>query len=137
VDADLGAQLTATRVGHAGDPQFWEPLGSDGIARIRYEAGDIVTEDLARATIVELKALTSGKRLPVLVDIRKMKSVTREARVIFGNAADALSALALLAGSPRTQVIANFFIGLSRPKVPTQMFTEEEKALSWLRRHTV
>ena len=137
MDAGLGARLTATQVTPAEDPQFWEPLGSDGIARIRYEAGDIVTEDLAQATIVELKALTSGKRLPVLVDIRNMKSVTRGARVIFGNATDAFSALALLAGSPRTQVIANFFIGLSRPKVPTQMFTEEEKALTWLRRHTV
>jgi hypothetical protein len=63
--------------------------------------------------------------------------VTREARVIFGGASDAFSALALLAGSPKTQLIANFFIGISRPKVPTQMFTDEEKALAWLRRHAV
>ncbi|MDQ2912890.1 MAG: STAS/SEC14 domain-containing protein [Chloroflexota bacterium] len=133
----MGPRLSTAEVTRAERPQFWEPLTSDGIARIRYEAGDIVAEDLARATIVELKALTSGKRLPVLVDIRKMKSVTREARVVFGNAADAFSALALLAGSPRTQLIANFFIGLSRPKVPTQMFTDEEKALTWLRRHAV
>jgi SpoIIAA-like len=129
--------MTTTPVTRAEAPGSWEPLGSDGIARIRYEVGDIVNEDRARATIVELKSLTSGKRLPVLVDIRKMKSVTREARVVFGNAADAFSALALLADSPRTQLIANFFIGLSRPKVPTQMFTDEEKALTWLRRHAV
>lgn len=50
--------MTATPLTRAEDPRFWEPLGSDGIARIRYEVGDIVNEDLARATIVELKALT-------------------------------------------------------------------------------
>jgi hypothetical protein len=119
---------------HLKGPGHWE-LGSDGIARIRYVKGDVVTEDLANATIAELKTLGGGERLPVLVDIRQMKAVSREARAVFGNSQDAFSALALLADSPRTQVIANFFIALSRPKVPTQLFTDEEKALAWLRRH--
>jgi hypothetical protein len=129
--------VTTTNGRGAADLQIWEPLGPDGIAKIRYQAGDVVTEDVARATVGELRALTGGKRRPVLVDIRKLKLVTREARVIFGGASDAFSALALLAGSPKTQLIANFFIGISRPKVPTQMFTDEEKALAWLRRHAV
>ena len=129
--------MTTADVTRAGGPLFWEPLGPDGIARIRYAVGDIVTEDLARATMVEFKALARGKRLPALVDIRLMKSVTREARAVFGNAGDSFSALALLASSPRTQLIANFFLGLSRPQVPRQMFTDEEKAVAWLRRHAV
>lgn len=133
----MGARLSATQVPRAENPRFWEPLGADGIARIKYETGDVVTEDLALATMVEFKGLAGGKRRPVLVDIRQMKSVTREARAVFSNAADSFSALALLAGSPRTQLIANFFFSLSRPKVPRQMFTDEEKALAWLRRHVV
>lgn len=71
----------------------------------------------------------------VLADIRQAKSVSREARALFGEAADRYAALALLAGSLPTQVIANFFIGLNRPKVPTQMFTDEAKALTWLRQY--
>jgi hypothetical protein len=114
---------------------LWEPLAADGIGRIRYAKGDVVSEDLAKTTIVELKVLGGGKPIPVLVDIRQMKSVSREARAIFGGPHAAFSALALLADSPRTQVIANFFIALSHPKVPTQMFSDEEKALAWLRRH--
>src|SRR5438093_11252214 len=117
------------------DTHFWEPFGSDGIAKIRYTAGAIVTEDDARKSVAELFALTSGKPAVVFVDIRKAKSVSREARAVFGEAANRYAALALLSDSLPTQVIANFFIGLSRPKVPTQMFTDEEKALTWLRRY--
>jgi len=114
---------------------LWEPFGSDGIAKIRYKAGAIITVDGARKSLMELAALTGGKPAVVLVDIRLAKSVSREARALFGEAANRYAALALLAGSLPTQVIANFFIGLSRPKVPTQMFTDEEKALTWLRRY--
>jgi predicted ATPase len=114
----------------------WEPLGSDGVATIRYKAGAIITEEMARKTVRELMSLTSGKRIALLADIRQQKSITREARVFYGNATQAYAALALLAGSPATRVIANFFIGLSHPKVPTQIFTDEEKAVAWLRHYT-
>jgi len=30
-------------------------------------------------------------------------------------------------------LIANFFIALNHPKIPTRIFTDEEKALQWLR----
>lgn len=118
-------------------PYVWEPLGADGIARCRFNTAAVVTEAVARRTMVDLGALTSGKRIPLLADIRKMKSLTREGRVFYDDVTDRFSALALLAGSPATRLIANFFIGMRRPKVPTQMFTNEEKALAWLRRYVV
>lgn len=134
MDAGVGSSLTATDVEA---PYVWEPLGADGIAKIRFKAAAVITEAVARRAMVELGALTNGKRPPLLSDIRKMKSITREARIVFDNVTDRFSALALLAGSPATQLMANFFIGLRRPKVPTQMFTDEEKALTWLRRYVV
>jgi hypothetical protein len=30
-------------------------------------------------------------------------------------------------------LIANFFIALNHPKIPTRIFTDEEKPLPWLR----
>jgi hypothetical protein len=113
----------------------WEPFGADGIATIRWSAGVTITEDLARETIAQQVLLTSGKCVPVLADIRQLRSMTREARRFYGNATEMFSALALLAGSPATRVTANFFIGLNQPTVPTQMFTDEETALTWLRRY--
>jgi SpoIIAA-like len=118
-------------------PYVMEPLGADGIATFRYQAGTVLTEAIARSAMADLGILTNGNRQPLLADIRKVKTLTREARVFFDNVTDKFSALALLAGSPATQLMVNFFLGMSHPKVPTRMFTDEEKARAWLRRHVV
>jgi hypothetical protein len=122
----------------AGKSFAWEPIGTDGVAKIRWSSGAIITEDLARMSVVELADLVpSGKRVPVLADIRQLKAMTREGRVFYGHAAETISAVALLAQSPATRMVANFFLGLNRPNVPTQMFTEEEKAIAWLRHYVM
>jgi len=127
-----------TEATHVSTSSFvWEYPGSDGVAKIRWAPGVVITEDLARTSLADLGVLTAGKKVPVLADIRKLKSMTREARKHYSTAISLVSAIALLASSPATQVIANFFLGLNRPNVPTQMFTDEEKAVAWLRRHTV
>jgi len=48
---------------------------------------------------------------------------------------DATSRLALYVESSLSRVIANFFIGVSRPSVPTKVFTEMDDALRWLLDH--
>ena len=115
----------------------WEPIDADGIAVFRLLTSAPFTLDLARATITDLIALTGGKRVPIVADIRLSKGMTAEARTFFGNPNPPYSALAILADSPVTRMIANFFIGLNRPSVPTQIFTDEEKARAWSRRHAV
>jgi hypothetical protein len=117
-------------------PYVWT-IAADRIATITWSAGAVCTEALARATTIELMALTGGARLPVLADIRKWKSMTRDARTFYGGATDTFSALALLVSSPATRMTANFFMGLNRPNVPTQMFNDEAEALRWLRRYAV
>jgi hypothetical protein len=112
-------------------------IGADRVATITWSTGAVCTEALARASIVELMDLSGGARLPVLADIRKWKSMTRDARTFYGNATDSFSALALLVSSPATRMTANFFIGVNRPNVPTQMFTDEAEALRWLRHSAV
>lgn len=128
----MGQELTTTLEA----PYFPWSVSPDGVGTLTWKPGAVITGDLARQTLVELVALTGGKKVAVLADIRKLKSMTREARKHYGTSTAMVSAIALLASSPATQVIANFFLGLNRPNVPTQMFTDEEKALAWLRRHT-
>jgi hypothetical protein len=125
----VGAQVMETAL------FAWDPPDEEGVAMITWVSGAIITGDLARLTLIELSTLTGGKRVPVLVDIRNLKSMTREARKHYGRVTDTVSAIALLAASPATQVIANFFLGLNRPDVPTEMFTDEAQARAWLRRH--
>jgi hypothetical protein len=113
----------------------WKPPDAEGVAMITWVSGAVITGDLARLTLIELATLTGSRRVAVLADIRNLKSMTREARKHYGRVTDAVSAIALLAASPATQVIANFFLGLNRPDVPTEMFTDEAQARAWLRRH--
>jgi hypothetical protein len=80
--------------------------------------------------------ISKGKKLPLLVDSRNIKSMEREARVYYAGeeGRKSVSACALLIGSPVSRVIGNFFMGLNKPLVPTRLFTSETEAIEWLRR---
>ena len=76
-----------------------------------------------------------GKEMTrVLIDMREMKSITREAREYYANqrTSSIQRATALLVKSKVTKVMANFFMGLNKPITPTRMFIEPEEAIQWL-----
>ena len=70
----------------------------------------------------------------VLVDMRLISSISRDARMYYANerTASIQRATALLVDSPVSRVIANFFMGLNRPLSPTRMFTDQTQAVRWL-----
>ena len=70
----------------------------------------------------------------VLVDMRAIKGVSRDAREYYANerTASIQRATALVIESPVSRVIANFFMGLNRPLTPTRMFTDVDEAIEWL-----
>lgn len=79
--------------------------------------------------------MIEGHPLPFLMDIRKARGITREARSMFASAeaATLFAATALLVGSPLSRALGNFFLGLNKPQMPTRLFTDEAEALAWLR----
>jgi hypothetical protein len=79
--------------------------------------------------------LAGHRRLPLLVDVRTVKAIDRDARAHLAGPAGARlnSAVALLVGSPLSRAIGNFFIGLNKPLIPCRMFSLEAEALAWLR----
>ena len=86
----------------------------------------------AQANIAAVTALSPEKRRPMLVDIRAVDGVEREVRVYYSSV-EVATARALLVGSLVGQVIANFFISLNKPTVPTRLFTSEAEAVAWLK----
>jgi hypothetical protein len=73
---------------------------------------------------------------PLLVDIRGVKSFSKEARDYIAKDGTALlSATAILINSPLTKVLANFYLKLSNPEVPTRLFTNFDEAYNWLIPH--
>lgn len=108
---------------------------ADGIVRVAGVAGSEQTRAYAEEAVAMLWKVAGGTKRPALVDLRRVRSIDREARTYYAGPAtvDILSAIALLTGSPLTRVLGNFMIGLNKSVVPTRMFTSESEALTWLR----
>jgi hypothetical protein len=110
-------------------------LGEDGIIRIAQRA--LVTLSLADAheLVAAEQAILRGRKVPCLVDMRNVKSMSRESRLFLAGPETAKLHLAgaLVTTSPLGKALANFFMGLNKPLVPTRMFTSDEQALGWLR----
>lgn len=106
----------------------------DRIILARFHPGAEVSADDARENLAVTRELTGGQRMPVLVDLRRVRSQSAEARALFaGPEATAVSAaVALLIGSPLSRVVGNFYLGFNRPEVPTRLFTDETEAMQWL-----
>jgi hypothetical protein len=78
--------------------------------------------------------LSKGNIYPILVDLRKINTISKEARDYFSmhNRSAGVTAIAMLIKSPVSSIIGNFFLGLNKPTVSTQLFTSEDKAIKWL-----
>ena len=91
----------------------------------------------AREAVAVTWKVAGEVRRPVLVDIRGVRSQTREAREYFMSeeAAERVVAVALLAASPLSRMLGNFFLRVGAHRIPTRLFTREEAACDWLLEH--
>src|SRR6185369_10775470 len=107
----------------------------DGITQVvTFEHAHEELED-AKENVAAIVKINQAKPLPVLVDMRRAQMIDRETRAYYSSSEGlaATKALALLVDSPFTRMKANFFIRISQPSVPTQMFTSESEAIAWLK----
>ena len=109
----------------------------DGICHSIVANGSEITLPDAEKNSQLVAAISKGIKPPILVDIREISSITKEARDHFAmkERESGVSAIALHIKSPVSRVIGNFYLGLSRPKVPTRLFTSEKMAILWLRKY--
>lgn len=115
--------------------KFYTWMGEDGIARTMVKEGaDISLED-AKENTLAMEQLYEGETFPLMVDTRKVKYISKEARDHFSikNRKSVVCAFALVIGSPLSRIIGNFFMGLNKPSVPMKLFTNEKDAIRWLK----
>jgi hypothetical protein len=110
-------------------------LGADGILRIISLPGAEETLDDAKQIVAASRQLVQGTPRPMLVDLRDIRSHSREARQLYARpeSSGTLRAAAILVGSPISRVIGNFALGFNKLVVPTRLFTSEAEALDWLK----
>lgn len=112
-------------------------LSEDGIEFVRFfDNREVVLADVVAQIDAGHKLIGQNVKLPVLVDISNIKTLSREARLYVTNSPESVSickAVALLVGSPITSVIGNFFMGLNKPVYPLKLFNQLEEAVKWLK----
>jgi len=114
---------------------FYTWMGEDGIARTKIKPGSEVTLEYAKENSIAVNSLYLGKKFPLLIDSRGIKSMSRDARNQFSTKGRETHVLAfgIVISSPISRVIGNFFMGINKPAVPTRLFENEVEAEKWLK----
>ena len=116
--------------------KFYTWIESDGIARTMVKPdAEILLQD-AEENTAAVEAFYNGKKFPLLVDIRDIKSISRQAREHFTlkGRESVVNAYALVLASSLSRMIGNFFLAFQEPAVPVKLFNHEDEALAWLKR---
>lgn len=112
-------------------------MGHDGIARtlVKKDAEIELKDAKKNSEVVNGLRPTAG--FPLIVETSEIKSITKEARdyLSIQNRETKISAIAIVRDSIIGNMVANFFIGLNKPAVPTKLFSSEEDAIKWCQQH--
>ena len=107
---------------------------NDGILMIEFKPDIEIDLKAAKQIVADRKKMTEGKAYPGLGDTRFIKSATKEARTYFGSeeSQEGVLAGALLVDSVFSTLLVNFFLKVTKQKMPAKMFTSKQKAMVWL-----
>jgi hypothetical protein len=113
-------------------PKFRMWLRPDGIVQFTWVPRvEIDLEDALESTKA-MADLNGGRRSPLFVDARDGGQMDRPSRAEFARRGDIVSAVGLITGTALSRMMANFFISVSKPVVPTRLFESEQAAIAWL-----
>jgi hypothetical protein len=127
-------------------PEQWKPLGTTYNTHYYLLAEDVVVvlpdkglKDDGASARVNIDYQTAyarqlGRRCCVIVVLDSLTSQDSEARRIYaaGMQPTLFYAAALIVTNPLARAIGSFFLGLTRPAVPTRLFESVEDAAAWV-----
>jgi hypothetical protein len=110
----------------------------DGYIHTKVKSGSEITLQDAKDNTTAVIKVSGDSNFPILVDLREIKSISKEARDHFSmrGRKPHVTAIAMLVKSPVSRIIGNFFLGLNRPTVPTRLFNLQNEAILWMKRNT-
>lgn len=81
--------------------------------------------------------IKATKEIPhlILIDIKNIKTVTKEAREVFSSeySFKYVKSTAILVKSPFSAAIANLYLKINKPKGNVRLFPSEKMAINWLK----
>jgi hypothetical protein len=107
----------------------------DGVLWITWARNTSVGDADARAVTDRTNALSAGARLPMLVEVAGIETLTRNALIQFAKELN-ITAMALAGPSLVDNIIAAHFTEIYHPLYPTRYFSSCHEALTWLSRYS-
>ncbi|QNF32241.1 hypothetical protein HUW51_05660 [Adhaeribacter swui] len=106
----------------------------DDICQAYFKPIKVLDLAIAKITVHDRIVFFRNKSYPCLFDVTQVNQITKEARDYMAAEGNQLVvASAMLINSPMLRMIANFYMMVSKPKNPTQLFTDKHRALEWLK----
>lgn len=100
-----------------------------------YKKGIKINLDVAREIVKTRLEFTDYKPVVALAENLGVNSMDKQARDYLSNeGVEGVRAGAIVIGSPVGALIGNFYLSVSKPKIPSRMFTSREAALKWLQK---
>ena len=111
-------------------------LTGDDVITVRVRAGERQSIQDAKDNLAAALQLRNGQRRPILIDIRDALPLDAEVRRFYsGQVLADFSAMALLVkANPLGRMIGNIYLRIANTVIPTRLFTQEPRAIEWLRR---
>ena len=110
-------------------------MDEDGVLYQDYPPGtEIKIEDSLGELSIYRSTFCKKVRRPIMVDISNIKKVSKESRDIYSSEkmGDTISAAALIVSNPVSRILGNFYMGISKTKMPVRMFASSGDAKDWL-----
>ncbi len=107
----------------------------DGIIEVIFGDHELLTIEDCKEIMSVYREFIQGKKLPILHVIGKYMNVTKEARE-YSASEEGLEfslAEAFVFNSLPHRIIANFYLNINKPSVPTRFFKTKAEAEIWLK----
>lgn len=114
---------------------FWI---EEGILFFLYHSAVVLDLNAAEKVLTDRIRFQEEKSYPIYCDLRGLKDTDKAARDYLARDGTILTkAIALHVEPLVSKTITDFYIGISKPDVPTEVFTEKYDALKFLKKYTV
>lgn len=110
--------------------KFW--IDQD-ILFFAYKTNTVIDLETARMIVADRLEFQKEKSFPVFCDIRGIKDVQKTARDYLAREGSTLvRAVSIVVDPPISRAILEFYLKMSRPRIPTKVFTDKHKAVRFL-----
>lgn len=111
--------------------QFWI---ANGILFFEYKPNTILDLEVAQNVVADRIHFQNENSFPVLCDVRGIVNTDKAGRDYLAQSGSLLTkAVALIVHQKVSLTISDFYLRISKPTVPTQLFNKQEDALVYLK----